>query len=71
MEILFYITCFGIGLGLGALILNSMKPKCNHKWKLIESGQIWRGNENNVRGWVKVYQCEHCLKMRKEQIEVN
>ena len=71
MVILFYLVCLGIGLGMGYLIAQSNKPKCNHKWKLIEKGEVWRGNINNTRGWVKVYQCEHCLKMRKEQIEID
>ena len=71
MEILFYLVCLGIGLGLGYLIRQSMQPKCNHKWKLIDSGQFWRGNVNNIRGWIKVYECEHCLKLRKEQVEVD
>ena len=71
MGILFYLVCLGIGLLFGHLIAKSMQPKCNHKWKLIESGQIWRGRQNNIRGWIKVYECEHCLKMRKEQVEVD
>ena len=65
------ITALGVGLLFGHLIALSNKPKCNHKWKLIESENIWRGNQKNIRGWVKVYECEHCLKMRKEQVEVN
>jgi len=48
MEILFYLVCLGIGLGMGYLIAQSNKPKCNHKWKLIEKGEVWRGNINNI-----------------------
>ena len=71
MEILFYLGCATFGMGMGYLIAQSTKPKCNHKWKLIDQGEVWRGNINNIRGWVKVYQCEHCLKMRKEQVEID
>ncbi len=71
MGILFYLLCFGIGTLLGTLLYHSTKPKCNHKWKLIEKGEVWRGNINNIRGWVKVYECEYCLKMRKEQVEID
>lgn len=71
MVTLFYLVCFGLGIGLGFLIRISQKSKCNHKWKLIDSGNIWRGNRNMIRGWVKVYECEHCKKMKKQQIEID
>ena len=70
MVVIGWIIGLVLGIGLGGIIAKSMQPKCNHKWKLIESGQIWRGRQNNIRGWIKVYECEHCLKMRKEQVEV-
>jgi hypothetical protein len=69
MEILFYLVCFGIGLLLGTLIYHSTKPKCNHKWKLYQNGNI-RSNGKHT-GFYKVYECEHCLKMRKEQVEID
>ena len=70
MVVIAWVIGLVLGIGLGGGIVTKMKSKCNHKWKLIDSGQFWRGNVNNIRGWVKVYECEHCLKMRKEQVEV-
>ena len=69
MEILFYVGCLVFGLGMGYLIAQSLKPKCNHLWKLIESGKL--RNDGKHIGWIKVYQCERCLKLRKEQIETD
>ena len=69
MEILFYLVCLTFGLGMGSLIAQSSKPKCNHKWKLTESGKV-RSHGRHI-GFIKVYECEHCLKMRKEQVEID
>lgn len=68
MGILFYLVCFGIGLLLGALIYHSTQPRCNHKWKLIEKGNI--RSFGKMIGFYKAYECEHCFKMRKEQVEI-
>ena len=72
---LFYLFCLGVGLLFGYLLaISSKKPKCKHNWTLIESGNIINydkyGNKV-VKGFMKVYECEHCLKMRKEQVELN
>ena len=69
MGTLFYLVCLGIGLGLGYLIAISSKPKCNHKWTLIEKGNV--RNNGKLIGFYKAYECEHCFKMRKEQVEVD
>jgi len=69
MGILFYVGWCAFGLGMGYLIAQSTKPKCNHRWKLIESGKV-RNNGKHI-GWIKVYECVHCLKMRKEQVELD
>lgn len=66
MEILFYLVCAIFGLGMGYLIA---KPKCKHNWKLTESGKV-KSNGRYV-GFIRVYECEHCLKMRKEQVELD
>jgi len=68
MEILFYLVCFGIGLLLGTLIFLSTKTNCKHEWKLIEKGNI--RNYGKVIGFYKAYECEHCFKMKKEQVEI-
>jgi hypothetical protein len=74
MDILFYILCggsFTFGLVLGKLIRQSIKPKCNHVREKIESGDIHRyenGKPQQKIGWVKVYECQRCKKMRKEQV---
>jgi hypothetical protein len=71
---LFYILCAVVGVLLGILISKNQQPSCNHKWKLIESGNIFnkdRYGEKIIKGFVKVYECEHCKKMRKEQVEIN
>jgi len=70
MEILFYILCGGIGIGFGTLVGQSVKPKCNHVWEKIEDGRIHRyvnGNKMECTGFIKVYECQRCKKMRKEQ----
>lgn len=59
-----------LGVGIGYFIANR-KTKCNHNWKLYESGNIFnkdRYGEKIVIGFIKVYECEHCKKMRKEQV---
>jgi hypothetical protein len=58
------------GLGIGGKIGQYMeKNKCNHKWELIENGNI--KNRGRHVGFFKLYECEHCKKMRKEQIEID
>ena len=47
---------------------------CSHSWKLIEQGQITNKNrygEKIIKGFIKVYECEHCKRMRKEQVELD
>jgi hypothetical protein len=64
---------FGLGIG-GMIAKNIEKNNCKHKWQLIESGKVFykdRYGEKIVKGFIKVYQCEHCLKMRKEQVELD
>lgn len=72
MLILFYIGCCVFGLGMGFFI--AKLGKCKHKWKLIESGNITNYNyrgEKIVRGWIKVYECEHCKKMKKNEVTLD
>ena len=69
MELVFYLVFFGLGILLGFIIHYNKTPKCNHKWNLIEKGNI--KNNGNVIGFYRAYECEHCLIMRKEQIEVD
>ena len=72
MEILFFIIggiIFGIGLGIQ--ISQSIKPKCNHVWEKIEDGTIHKyvnSNRQQKIGFMKVYECQHCKEMRKEQV---
>ena len=55
------------GMLSGALIYKATLPKCNHKQKLTESGSLTMNGVINV-GRSKIYECEHCLKMKKEVI---
>ena len=55
------------GMISGALIYKATLPKCNHKWKLIKSGNLTMNGVLNV-GHSKIYECERCLKMKKEVI---
>ncbi len=55
------------GMLSGALIYKATLPKCNHKWKIIKSGSLTMNGVIYV-GLSKVYECEHCLKMKKEVI---
>ena len=67
---LFYLFCLGVGLLFGYLLtIYSKKPKCKHNWTLIESGNLINYDDKRVTGLLKVYECKHCLKMRKEQVE--
>jgi len=73
MEIFFYIIGSSIfGIGLGMLIGQSIKPKCNHVWDKIEDGELFRYDSRGERqqkvGFMKVYECQHCKEMRKEQV---
>jgi hypothetical protein len=71
--IVIYILCFIIGVSLGLLIETFITPKCKHNWLLINSVDLVRvlnGKERHT-GYVKFYECEHCKKLKKEQIEVN
>ena len=54
-----------LGIGLG-IIATKIKSKCNHVWKLFESGDIRSGGR--LIGNYKFYECERCKKMRKETI---
>lgn len=69
MVIIGWIIGLVVGIGLGGIIATKMKSKCNHKWTLIEKGNV--KNNGKIIGFYKAYECEHCLKMRKEQIEVD
>ena len=59
----------GIGLGLLIQRVNS----CKHDWNLTESGNLTRtypDGDKLFTGWIKVYECSKCKKMRKEQIDI-
>jgi hypothetical protein len=73
MGIGFYIFCFIGGLVLGALIHQSIQPKCKHDWRLLENNKVFRfrGSEEHHTGYVKFYECEHCKKLKREQIEID
>ena len=71
MVILAYILCGAVGLFIGHIIAKSGTPNCKHKWNLTDSGKITNYNsrgEKIVRGWIKVYECEHCKKMKKNEV---
>ena len=63
---------FGIGIGgkIATRMENKWNHKCNHKWELIKSNTILNVFERHV-GWIKVYECEHCKKMKKEEIKID
>lgn len=74
MFILFYILCGIFGVLLGILIAKNTQPKCKHNWRLIESGNINNRNRYGEKiqiGFLKVYECDHCKKLKKEQIEID
>jgi hypothetical protein len=73
MFILFYILCAMVGILFGLTIAKSQQPKCKHKWNIVESGNIInrdRYGNRIVKGFIKVYECEHCKKLKKEQVEL-
>jgi hypothetical protein len=73
MLILFYIGCLILGLTVGYSISKS-KNRCNHKYKIIKDGEIAnydRCGNPIVVGFMKVYECENCKKMKTEKAYVN
>lgn len=66
MELVFYLVCLGIGLLFDDELAISNKPKYN-KWTLIEKGNV--RNNGKLIGFYKAYECEHCLKMRKNKLK--
>ena len=73
MGIGFYIFCFIGGWVLGALIHQSIQSKCKHNWLLFSKQDLLKlrhGKEHQV-GYVKFYECEHCKKLKKEQVEID
>ena len=70
MLIIAWVIGLVLGIGLGGIIATRNKSKCNHKWKLIDSGNVVNGG-GKVYGIYKFYECEYCQKMKKEQLEVN
>ena len=69
MVVIGWLIGLVLGIGLGGGIATKMKSKCNHKWKLFEKGNV--KNNGRLIGFYKAYECEHCLKMRIEQVEVD
>lgn len=74
MFILYYILCAMVGIAFGIIINKNQKPKCNHTWELIKNYNINNRNRYGEKipvGFLKVYECTHCKKMRKEEIELD
>lgn len=73
MLIAVYIFCLVFGLGIGYLIRQAVNSQCKHNWKLLDSNKVFRvrGGREDHTGYIKFYECEHCKKMKKEQIELN
>lgn len=56
-----------VGIVIGIVIRAKITTHCKHNWKLMDSGNITNYNyrgEKIVRGWIKVYECSHCKKMK-------
>jgi len=75
MFIIFYIICLIVGLAFGGSIRKHIcEKKCNHKWLLFRSSTVdfvnSKGQEVQI-GYVKFYECEHCKKMKKEEIRID
>ena len=65
------ISC-NIGIVVGILIAMPRNPKCTHNWVLIEDDELFQYSSNLQRkikvGFIKVYECTYCNKMKKEQV---
>jgi hypothetical protein len=63
------------GLGIGGYIATKLKSKCIHNWKLIHNREVLRYQFQTKKdvhvGYIKIYECEHCKVMKKEQIEID
>jgi hypothetical protein len=72
MFILYYILCAIVGVTIG-LVVKNQRPNCNHKWVLFKSTTIdsFRNGQEVQVGYVKFYECEHCKKMKKEEIRID
>jgi hypothetical protein len=57
---------FSISIGLP-------RKSCKHNWIIIEDGYLHR-YENNIEqekvGFMKVYECTHCKKMKSEKVMI-
>ena len=73
MLIAVYIFCLVFGLGIGYLIRQAVNSRCKHNWKLLEGNKVFRvrGARKDHTGYIKFYECDHCKKMKKEQIELD
>lgn len=70
-----------VGIILGAILACVLyylfiypTGRCNHKYKLIKDGDITnydRRGETITVGFLKLYECEHCKKMKTEKAYVN
>lgn len=73
MFIAYYILCAIVGLLFGFVLAKSREPKCNHKWKLIEDfkiNNVYSDGRKHQVGIMKVYECEHCKKMKQIKSEL-
>lgn len=72
MEVVFYFSCLLLGCLIGSLI-GLKKTKCNHKWELIQSGNImhFHNGIKVITGFIKIYECEHCKKLKKQKVDIN
>lgn len=42
---------------------------CKHKWKIIESQEVYRSN-GEKRGFFYVLQCENCGKIKPKEVSI-
>lgn len=64
----------GFVIGYSISIGTTLNKGCSHNWILIQDGELFKFNDNLDKkvkvGFMKVYECTRCKKMRKETITI-
>lgn len=64
----------GFVIGYSISIGTTLNKGCTHNWILINDSELFQYNNNMEKkiriGFMKVYECTRCKKMRKETITI-
>lgn len=57
-------------IALGAFMFWYLE-RCPHSWKVIKAHDIMRTRDNKKVGYHRVLECEHCKKLKSQEINLN